>query len=469
MNFKFCPFCGKELSAAFRFCPFCGADLTPFLQESAEETAAGSEAAPVEQEAQARDMTCDVSDTPVKETDDGQESEQSFSHEAVRDVFRILIENDLKSFHNNVQLCRIRCLEGDFQKAEEISRALIEKYPCEIEGYVGLIRAASRNYTLLHNSKIDEAIAFLRNAFPTLEPYEIRDAEHQGYMERYELRDYTIENGVLTAYNGSDADLILPRTGFTRIGRRAFGFKQHLKSIVIPGTVEYIENDAFQYCHHLSNVTLENGVRIIEPNAFEGCSSLKELILPDSIEKAPTIPSAPTTATYSSLYTTKGATSHTFKKHCQPTDGISFRSLKEATVCGSVQRICQGVFTYNHSLTKVTIQNGVSYIEASAFQGCTALQSIRIPGSVKVIGANAFRGCSSLKEIIIESGVESIGESAFRECNSATSVTIPDTVKTIGSFAFSHCPRLVAYCQAKSKPNGWDTYWMTNDNFRWGQ
>ncbi|MBR6751096.1 MAG: leucine-rich repeat domain-containing protein, partial [Clostridia bacterium] len=54
-------------------------------------------------------------------------------------------------------------------------------------------------------------------------------------------------------------------------------------------------------------------------------------------------------------------------------------------------------------------------------------------------------------------------------CTSLTSIVIPSSVTSIGSSAFEGCTSLIIYCEAKSKPSGWGTYW--NDSNRpvvWG-
>jgi hypothetical protein len=40
-----------------------------------------------------------------------------------------------------------------------------------------------------------------------------------------------------------------------------------------------------------------------------------------------------------------------------------------------------------------------------------------------------------------------------------TSIIIPNSVTSIGYSAFSDCKRLTIYCEAKSKPSGWDSLW----------
>jgi len=70
------------------------------------------------------------------------------------------------------------------------------------------------------------------------------------------------------------------------------------------------------------------------------------------------------------------------------------------SVPDSVTTIVNGAFFGCHSLTDITIGNGVTYIGYVAFSGCTGLTSITIPNSVTFIDDDAFWNCVDLTSVI---------------------------------------------------------------------
>ena len=55
--------------------------------------------------------------------------------------------------------------------------------------------------------------------------------------------------------------------------------------------------------------------------------------------------------------------------------------------------------------------------------------------------------------------VTSIGDYAFSDCDSLESIQISNGVTSIGDYAFDDCDLLTIYCEATSKPSGWDYWW----------
>ena len=104
---------------------------------------------------------------------------------------------------------------------------------------------------------------------------------------------------------------------------------------------------------------------------------------------------------------------------------------------------------HRSSITKVTIEEGVTNIGRNAFNYCSSLTSITIPRGVTSIGSDAFSNCFNLTFVDIPESVTSIGEYAFSYCSSLLSIMIPESVTSIGYDAFSYCDNLISIVVAE--------------------
>ena len=98
--------------------------------------------------------------------------------------------------------------------------------------------------------------------------------------------------------------------------------------------------------------------------------------------------------------------------------------------------------TLKGHISKVLIEDGVTYIPEKAFTDCNLLQEVIIPNSVKLIGRRAFRDCNSLRSITLPESVSKIEDGAFSYCEYLTDVTLAEGLKVIDDNAFEGCERL---------------------------
>ncbi|MBR2443803.1 MAG: leucine-rich repeat protein [Clostridia bacterium] len=251
------------------------------------------------------------------------------------------------------------------------------------------------------------------------------------------LTSVTIPNSITsiddyTFYNCDNLTSVTIPNSVTSIGEYAFSASGSLTSITIPDSVTSIDGYAFRHCTSLTSITIPNSVTSIGACAFEGCTSLTSITIPF-------------------VGATKDGTSNT---HFGYIFGASSHRNNDVYVPSSLKEV---------------IITGGSTIGSFAFAGCTNLTSVTILNSVTSIGSFAFEDCTNLTSVTIPDSVTTIGNCAFTNCTSLTSITIPDSVTRIVVSAFYGCTSLTIYCEATSKPSGWDSGW--NDSNRpvvWG-
>ena len=153
-------------------------------------------------------------------------------------------------------------------------------------------------------------------------------------------------------------------------------------------------------------------------------------------------------------------------------------SLSDVTLENGVEYIDNNAFGECFELTEIKIPESISLISGDPFSGCTGLESISvdktslyysdvsgvlfdkelntlvrypcakegteyiIPTSVTEIGASAFDGCGELIYIGVPQGVTYIGEQAFNYCLKLKSIEIPDGVTAIEDATFLGCVAL---------------------------
>ncbi len=219
--------------------------------------------------------------------------------------------------------------------------------------------------------------------------------------------------------------VILPNT-LKRIDGQFYCCKS-LKYVYIPYSVEYIGDMSFYGCSALGNIDIPDSVTYIGYGAFMNCTSLESVVIPDSV-----------------VYLGDRAF-----ENC---------SLKNVVIGNSITKI-NNAFVNNQLLESIVMGDSVEIIGMGAFAGCKLLKNITLGNSVKEIGYQAFYNCSSLESINLPSTVTFIDEEAFANCSSLKSIYISKSVEKIGGFSFYGCNQITIYCEADSKPQGWDDNW----------
>ncbi len=110
----------------------------------------------------------------------------------------------------------------------------------------------------------------------------------------------------------------------------------------------------------------------------------------------------------------------------------------------------------------------INGIDDNAFSNCTKLQYINLKSNFHIIGSKAFYNCSTLREIKLPRQNITFGTTVFDNCSALTALSIPKEVTTLPANVIGNASNLVIYCEAQSKPSGWDDNWnSTGCTVRW--
>ena len=287
------------------------------------------------------------------------------------------------------------------------------------------------------------------------------------------LADFDIVDGVLKAYRGSDAHVVVP-SSVKEIAAKAFADCTFLKSVVVPNSVKVMGSAVFTGCSSLDSITLpfvgaemkrdsDTGIKpfgfIFGTRKYYRSISVTQnyfgtYYIPESLKHVTVTGGYMLNSAFDGCRNIETIT-FTPEKNNDEVAYWMFRqceSLQSFDIPDGTKQIITAAFSGCHTLQTITIPEGVERIYPFAFDECRSLTTITLPSSIKTIEERAFYGCNKLKEIEIPAGTTSIGEKAFENCTELEKVTIPQSVVEIGKDAFASCPKITIYKEGGLKP-----------------
>lgn len=276
------------------------------------------------------------------------------------------------------------------------------------------------------------------------------------------------------------------RYGIKDNAAKVIGNINIIGDIEIPLGVEYggllysvtsIEKYAFSDCTGLTGIVIPDSVVNIGEYAFNNCTGMTRVEIPDSV----------TTIKNGAFFTNNSTTDVYYTGDLEGWCNISFedsfsnpmRIAKNIYIKGellqgeliipdSITKIKNYTFYGCKSLTGVVFPDSVTSIGNFAFAECEGFTSLTIGNSVTNIGKYAFSMCSNITSIVIPDSVTSIEGCAFLGCSDLRGTIIPDSVTSMGYHVFFSCRDAIIYCEAESKPSGWDNAWYFECTVAWG-
>ena len=300
------------------------------------------------------------------------------------------------------------------------------------------------------------------------------------------VEKFVVVNGVLTEYNGTDAEVVLP-DNVTSIAANVFRNHPEITKITLPAGLTTIPDYSFYESTSLTHVvfnstnfadrsqagrqpteaqqlfpnmtTLEIGADVTRiPRGMFAFTALTSIVIPATV----------TTIDQYAFYNCESLTSVTLNEGLTTLGIGAFRNCAiggTLTIPSTLTSFGANAFAANMqnqislvynvpdlqintmnyqtglfataNVTSVQFGANVVAIPAMMFNNNTALTSIVLPDTITKIGERAFMGCTNLESINIPDGVTEIPYATFKNCAKLTgTLTISENVTSIGNQAF---------------------------------
>ena len=259
---------------------------------------------------------------------------------------------------------------------------------------------------------------------------------------------------------------------------REFGYSriresENKNTLILPPTIEIIEDYAFSKCINLQEVSLDSSITEIGSKCFEGCDNITSFTIEKTkikeikdyafsgMSKLTTfkIPSTVERIGRDAFYGCSGLTSVTIPNSvvsigrgafsgCDGLTAVHISNLKSwcnivfANGSGNPLGCAKHLYLNGEEITELTIPGNIKSIGDYQFYNCVGMTSIIMHDSIKTIGEGAFSDCDGLTEINLPDSLTIIGEDAFSDCDGLTEINLPDRLTIIGEDAFSSCNNL---------------------------
>lgn len=248
------------------------------------------------------------------------------------------------------------------------------------------------------------------------------------------LSDFAVENGVVTAYNGSATSITIKATEggekVVSIAKNTFDdVRTTVMEIYIEEGIQSVEVGAFDGMTALQTLVLPSTITIMHKGMLQDCAALVNLTIPftsfavDNKED-----------TQARAFTDSNDGKYAYGiayLFGTPDDSVRdkfgdytpyYMNFESGNTVMDNNTICIPI-----SLTNLTVLGG--NIIKKCFASMLNLQSVIIKGQSS-IGQQAFSKCSSLKEVGIENENSTFGSAVFADCSDMTIYVASDEQKS---------------------------------------
>ncbi len=287
------------------------------------------------------------------------------------------------------------------------------------------------------------------------------------YRAMYEIENDNLKTIGYELYKYNDFDfidtLIVPETfnnlPILRIGEACF-MECNMKEVVLPKTIQVIDQYAFNSCPNLYYVNIPDATYSLKRAAFYYDPSLENLSLnnisfmrEDNFHLCQKL-NAFSVSTLNEQYMANDGILYSQNERIlikvpegkkevtikDTTEKVKLESISRLANCNkiilppSIKELEEKVF-FESKLKEIQILGKIFEIPRETFEFCQDLETLDLPNTIKMIGARAFYNCRKLTDFKLPNQIETIGDFAFAYCVSLKEFYIPDALKEIGEGA----------------------------------
>lgn len=258
------------------------------------------------------------------------------------------------------------------------------------------------------------------------------------------------ETMIYCSIKGNNDTFIVPDT-VKVICKHTFFLCDRFKKIVLPESLEKMENNPFSGCSKLElenhsksyyiqddviyngfktsvigtlnkitskRLVLLEGIKTINRNSFWNCKGIKTIVFPESLIDIGYNPFV-------------GCSNIRFESHSprfKVIDDVLYNFDESKIICYPAWK----------AIGQIKLKESVLTLERGAFSGCNKMTALNLH-NVSIVNKSCFTNCSSLKNLYCSDLITYVGEWAFAYCSSLEDVSVyNDTI--VDNNAFSNCP-----------------------------
>lgn len=282
------------------------------------------------------------------------------------------------------------------------------------------------------------------------------------------VEKFVVVNGVLTEYNGTDAEVVLP-DNVTSIAANVFRNHPEITKITLPAGLTTIPDYSFYESTSLTHVvfnstnfadrsqagrlpteaqqlfpymtTLEIGANVTRiPRGMFAFTALTSVVIPATV----------TTIDQYAFYNCESLTSVTLNEGLTTLGNGAFRNC----AIGGTLTIPSTLTSFGENAFAANMQNQISLVynvpdlQISTMSVSTGLfatanvKSVQFGADVVAIPAMMFTGNTTLTAIVLPDTITKIGESAFKNCTNLENINITESITVFGNQCFNGCAKL---------------------------